>query len=158
MELIVAADRAGGIGKDGSMIYSLPEDLKRFKEITMGKTLVMGKGTFLSLPGQSPLPGRVNCVLSRHADDLQKQFPPGEFGPYFYSSIDKFLAQHDSENVICIGGGEIYRQLIPLCNKAFITEIHDERPADTFFHLQGEWKCIQREPREDFDFCLYIRK
>ena len=57
MELIVAVDQGGGIGLNGRLIYSLPEDLKRFKQITMGKTLVMGRGTFLSLPGQRPLPG-----------------------------------------------------------------------------------------------------
>lgn len=158
MELIVAADRAGGIGKAGGMIYSLPEDLKRFKAITMGKTLLMGRATFLSLPGQRPLPGRINCVLSRQAAKLQQRFPASEFGPFFYPSLEEFLADHGQDAVICIGGGEVYRLCMPLCDKAYVTEIHDTRDADTFFHLEGEWVCIQRETRDGFDFCIYHRQ
>ena len=158
MELIVAVDRAGGIGKNGGMLYSLPEDLKRFKEITMGKTLLMGRATFFSLPGQKPLPGRVNCVLSRRAYELQQQYPAGEHGPFFYRSMEEFLTAHRENDVMCIGGGEIYKLCMPLCDRAYVTEIHDSREADTFFHLDGEWVCMQREPRETFDFCIYQRR
>lgn len=157
MELIVAADRAGGIGIDGGMIYSLPEDLKRFKQITMGKTLVMGRGTFLSLPGQRPLPGRVNCVLSSRTQEMQAQYPAGEFGPFFYRSVEEFLAAHGDEDMMCIGGGNVYAQLMPMCTRAYVTEIHAQSPADTFFHLGDGWTCVRREKRDGFDFCIYER-
>lgn len=157
MELIVAADRAGGIGIGGGMIYSLPEDLKRFKQITMGKTLIMGRGTFLSLPGQKPLPGRINCVLSSRAEEMQARYPAGEFGPFFYRSVAEFLSAHGDEDVMCIGGGSVYAQLLPMCTRAYVTEIHAESEADTFFHIGKGWICEQREPRESFDFCIYRR-
>ena len=158
MELIVAVDQGGGIGLNGRLIYSLPEDLKRFKQITMGKTLVMGRGTFLSLPGQRPLTGRVNCVLSSRADEMQRRFPAGELGPFFFRSAEEFLAAHGSDDVICIGGGSVYRLFLPMCDTAYVTEIHDRREADTFFHLEGSWQCVQREEREGFDFCTYQRR
>jgi len=158
MELIVAVDQGGGIGLNGGLIYSLPEDLKRFKQITMGKTLVMGRGTFLSLPGQKPLPGRVNCVLSSRADEMQQQYPAGEFGPFFYRSAEEFLAAHGHDDVICIGGGSVYRQFLPVCDTAYVTEIHARSEADTFFHLDEGWTCVQREPRQNFDFCTYKRR
>lgn len=161
MELIVAVDAGGGIGLNGGMLYSIPEDLKRFRQLTMGKTLLMGRGTFFSLPGAKPLPGRKNCVLSRSAKHLQKQHPAGEDGPFFYENADEFFAAHAGEHVMLIGGGDVYAQLMHLCDTAYVTEIRAHSLADTFFHLDGEWKCIARESarnREpDFDFCVYRR-
>ncbi len=164
MELIVAVDRGGGIGREGRLLYHLPEDMKRFKRLTMGKTLLMGRETFLSLPGQRPLPGRANCVLSRHAEALRARFPAGADGPFFYSSIDAFLAARDADDVMVIGGESVYRQCLPLCDRAHVTEIHAEAEADRHFRLDGgEWRCVRREPGVDaadvrYDFCLYLRR
>lgn len=162
MELIVAADRAGGIGRNGCLLYSIPEDLKRFKQLTMGKTLLMGRGTFFSLPGRRPLPGRINCVLSRNAAQLQSQFPAGENGPFFYASVEDFLAVHGQEQIMLIGGGEVYRLCQPLCRRAHVTRIDAEAEADTFFHLDGEWECIARESgcggNPAYEFLTYARK
>lgn len=145
MELIVAADRDGGIGINGGMIYSLPEDLKRFKRITMGWTLLMGRDTFFSLPDRKPLPGRINCVLSRNAAALQAQYPPGADGPCFYPSLEAFLAEHGKERIMVIGGGEIYRLCLPMCRRAHITYIDASSPADVHFHLDEGWDLIARE-------------
>lgn len=163
MELIVAVDRGGGIGRDGRLLYHLPEDMRRFKQLTLGKILLMGRETFLSLPGQRPLPGRVNCVLSRSADALRGQFPAGADGPFFYPSIDAFLSERDAKRTMVIGGESVYRQLLPLCERAYVTEIDAASEADRRFCLDGEhWRCIRREPGAEsahipYDFCIYQR-
>lgn len=164
MELIVAVDRGGGIGKDGQLLYHLPEDMKRFRRLTMGKTLLMGRDTFLSLPGQRPLPGRVNCVLSHRAPELRERFPAGADGPFFYGSVEEFLTAHTDDAVIVVGGESVYRQLLPRCLRAHVTEIDAESDADRHFFLdKNEWICVRREPFRDdnlhicADFCIYER-
>lgn len=161
MELIVAVDEGGGIGRNGSMLYSIPEDLKRFKSITMGKVLLMGRGTFFSLPGRKPLPGRINCVLSRNAEALREMYPAGEWGPFFYPDEESFFAEHGDKSIMVIGGGEVYAQFMPMCSRAYVTEIGAKMPADAFFRLDGNWKCVAREPGNDpalhYDFCIYER-
>lgn len=163
MDLIVAVDRGGGIGLNGKLLYHLPEDLKRFKALTMGKTLLMGRNTFLSLPGQRPLPGRINCVLSRHSKAIQAQFPAGADGPFFYPTIDAFLSEHDARDVMVMGGESVYRQLLPMCTRAYVTEVGCTSRADRFFELDDKyWHCIQRESgievtHTPYDFCIYQR-
>lgn len=161
MELIVAVDRSGGIGKDGQLLYSIPEDLKRFKQITMGKTLLMGRATFESLPGKRPLPGRINCVLSRRAAEMQVNYPAGEFGPFFFSSLEEFLSAHPENGTMIIGGGEVYSLCLPFCTRAHVTKINDTADADTFFSLNEDWRCVAREPGESgdglYEFLTYAR-
>lgn len=164
MELIVAVDRCGGIGKDGQLLYHLPEDMKRFRRLTLGKTLLMGRDTFLSLPGQKPLPGRRNCVLSHSAPELQKLHPAGADGPFFYGSIEEFLGAHAGEAVVVIGGESVYQQLLAHCHRAYVTEIDAKSDADRHFSLdKDEWICVRREPYRDddlhisADFCIYER-
>lgn len=162
MELIAAIDRRGGIGKDGRLLYRLPEDMKRFRALTMDKVLLMGRETFLSLPGQRPLPGRRNCVLSRSAGQLRLRFPAKEDGPFFYESVEAVLAAHAPERIMVIGGESVYRQLLPMCSVAHITEIDAVSDADRFLHWpEAGWTCIRREPSASenprFAFCTYIR-
>lgn len=161
MELIVAVDKNGGIGFQGKLLYSIREDMKRFREITMHKTLLMGRATFESLPGAKPLPGRMNCVLTTRCEEMAQRYPAGEFGPFFYPCLDAFLEAHGKAEVMVIGGGEVYRQCLPLCTRAYITYIPAESPADTFFQLDEDWKCLRREIclTEDLhpEFCIFER-
>ena len=153
MKLIVHTDRNGGIGKDGKLLLHIPEDMQRFKSLTMGKTVVMGRKTLESLPGGKPLPGRRNVVLTRnksyHAD-----------GVTVCGSIDEIKAL-DGE-IFIIGGGEIYSQLIDECDTAYIKRSDFDGNADTFMPPLGdEWvlsECEEREYKEiRYKFETYIK-
>ena len=132
----VAKDRA--IGYQNKLIYWLPNDLKRFKALTTGHTIIMGRNTFLSLP-KGALPNRRNIVLSR----TQKDFP----GCDTYASLKEAL-QHcaPDEDVYIIGGASVYKQALPLANRLCLTEIDDTpAQADTFFPDYSEWHEVWRE-------------
>lgn len=125
--IIVAAARNGAIGRDGDMIWHLREDLRHFKAVTMGGTVIMGRKTWQSLP-KGALPGRRNVVVSR-----QKDFPtPGaELFPSLEEAIES--AAHDPA-VFIIGGAEIYRQSLPVATEVYLTRIDaDAADADAFF-------------------------
>jgi dihydrofolate reductase len=132
----VAKDRA--IGYQNKLIYWLPNDLKRFKALTTGHTIIMGRNTFLSLP-KGALPNRRNIVLSR----TQKDFP----GCDTYASLREAL-QHcaPDEDIYIIGGASVYKQALPLANRLCLTEIDDTpAQADTFFPDYSEWHEVWRE-------------
>ena len=126
MNLIVAADENWGIGKDGGLLTHLPGDLKYFKEKTTGKVVVMGRATLESLPGARPLPQRTNIILTRDAS-FQKE------GCIIVHSMQQLLtecAKYDPEDVMIIGGEQIYMQLIRQCERLFITKIFAGFDAD----------------------------
>lgn len=126
MNLIVAADENWGIGKDGGLLTHLPGDLKYFKEKTTGKVVVMGRATLESLPGARPLPQRTNIILTRDAS-FQKE------GCIIVHSMQQLLtecAKYDPEDVMIIGGEQIYMQLIRQCERLFITKIFASFDAD----------------------------
>ena len=129
MELIASADNNWGIGKDGGLLFTIPEDMRRFKQLTMGQIVVMGRATCLSLPHQRPLPGRENIVLSR-----DESFAPEGFT--VVRSRDEllaWLAEHGSgRRVMVMGGASLYEQLLPDCDTAHITRFFAEFPADRF--------------------------
>ncbi len=153
----VAKDRA--IGFQNKLIYWLPNDLKRFKALTTGHTIIMGRNTFLSLP-KGALPNRRNIVLSRSVS----AFP----GCDVYPSLDEALAHcAPDEDVYIIGGASVYQQALPLADRLCLTEIDDTpAQADTFFPpYQEEWKEAAREDHDAderhahrYAFVDYIRK
>ncbi|PKK38916.1 Dihydrofolate reductase [Clostridiaceae bacterium JG1575] len=127
LSIIVAASENNVIGRDGTLIWHLPSDLKRFKKLTMGKPMIMGRKTFQSLPGV--LPGREHIVLTQN-----KQFnSPNEKVRVIHSlgEIEPFMAS-PSESFI-IGGGELFRQILPYVDKIYLTRIHKSFEGDTFF-------------------------
>ena len=151
----VARNRA--IGYENKLIYWLPNDLKRFKTLTTGHTIIMGRNTFLSLP-KGALPNRRNIVLTRS----QKAFP----GCDVYTSLEEALAHCDKdEDVYIIGGASVYRQALPLADRLCLTEINDTpEKADTFFPPYDDWKEISREDHEkderheyEYSFVDYIK-
>lgn len=133
INIIVAIDARGAIGRGGDLLFHRRDDMRHFRDITMGNTLVMGRKTFESLPGGA-LPGRRNIVITRNngytAPDIET-----------VSSLAEALkaAEARGEDVMIIGGGEIYRQAMPLAQRLEITEIDTSAPdADTFFPEMGD--------------------
>ena len=132
----VAANRA--IGFENKLLYWLPNDLKRFKALTTGHTIIMGRRTFESLP-KGALPNRRNVVLSRTA----RQFP----GCDTYASLDEALAHTGKdEDVYIIGGASVYGQAMDIADRLCLTEVHDTpAEADAFFPDYGAWHETWRE-------------
>ena len=128
MNMIVAADKNWGIGKDGQLLTHLSGDLKYFKEKTMGKVVVMGRKTLESLPGGRPLPGRINVVLT--ADPQYEKE-----GCIIVRSIDELrskLSEYPCDSVMLIGGATLYNLFMEECRRLFITKIYAEFEADSF--------------------------
>lgn len=160
ISIIVAIAENGAIGLNNQLIYHISADMKRFKALTTGNTVIMGRKTFLSLP-KGALPNRRNIVLSRNPDNT---FP----GTETFTSIEEALAHcNDDEKIYVIGGAEIYRQAFPIADELNITLVHDTPPlADTFFPdiSNKEWKEVSREdlPPEEktpypYSFITYER-
>ena len=128
MDLIVAADRNWGIGKDGGLLASLPTDMKYFKEHTMGKVVVMGRRTLESLPGKRGLPKRINIVLTTDPDYEADRCE------IVHSEEELFekLSGYDPEDVMLIGGGAMYSKYYKLCDRLYVTKMDAELGADTF--------------------------
>ncbi|MDR0988555.1 MAG: dihydrofolate reductase [Prevotellaceae bacterium] len=142
LTLIAAIDRCNAIGYEGKLLFWLPDDLKRFKALTTGHTIVMGRRTFESFPNGA-LPNRRNVVLTSRADAHYA-------GAECYSSLDAALASCDSdEQVYIIGGESVYEQAMELADYIELTEIDAEAPeADAWFPIIDlmEWS---EESRED---------
>ena len=138
MTLILVADNDWAIGKNGDLLARLPADMKRFRETTTGHTVVMGRKTYESFP-KRPLPDRVNCVISRTVKELE--------GAEVFGSVEDFLeyAKGVQDEIFVIGGGEIYAQMLPYCNKALITRVFESFGGDTFFtniDALPDWKRV----------------
>ena len=145
ISIIVAIAENGAIGYKGDLVYHLSADLKRFKALTTGHTVLMGRKTFESLP-KGALPNRRNIVLTRTSGTI---FP----GTEVYSSFNDALANcSPDEKVYVMGGAQIYAQALPLAQELEITLIHDiPVMADTYFPdylADGSWKLISREDHD----------
>jgi dihydrofolate reductase len=126
ISIIVAVSEDWGIGKDNDLLWHISEDLKRFKRLTSGNTVIMGKRTWESLP-RRPLPGRKNIVLT---DDKTETI---ENAVTAYSIEDSLSKCEKNEEIFVIGGGSIYRQFMPLADRLYITHVHKKAPADIYF-------------------------
>ena len=126
MELIVAVYDDWGIGRDGTQPIALSADRKFFRETTRGAMVIAGRRTIADFPGQKPLPGRVNVAITRSA----KEIP----GFTVCESVEKAaeLAK-TADRAMVIGGGSIYKQMLPYCDTAYITKIHVTPESDTWF-------------------------
>ena len=145
MIAIVAVDKNWGIGKDGEQLIYIPEDLKRFKAFTTGNAIILGRKTMYTFPGSKPLKNRRNMILSRTPD-----FAPE--GGEVYPDLDSLMAQvTDPDNTYVVGGAMVYNTMIGQCDKAYITKIDAEYPADCWFpdldtdpawevEWEGEWQ------------------
>ena len=159
MELIVAVYDDWGIGKDGTQPVALSADRKFFRETTKGAMVIVGRRTVEDFPGRKPLPGRVNVVLTRSGAEL-----PGFTvctSPEEAAAIAK-----TAQRAMVIGGGSIYRQMLPLCDTAYVTKVRCTPESDTFFpdlDADPQWQLSQilqsgEENGIGYEMCLYRRK
>jgi dihydrofolate reductase len=145
--LVVAIADNGVIGKDGGIPWHISEDMKRFKALTLGHTIVMGRKTWDSLP-RKPLPGRVNVVVTRQADWHAE-------GAIAASSLGKATAG-TSGTVMVIGGAEIYERALPLASRIELTEVHKDFSGDARFELnRAGWHETAREEHKTADGLRY---
>jgi dihydrofolate reductase len=140
ISIIVAIAENNGIGKDNKLLWHIPADLKRFKKITTGHTVIMGRNTFYSLPG-GPLKNRRNIVIT---DNPADRFEGCEIVFSVEEAIDR--CDEHQENFV-IGGASVYRQFLPHANKLYLTLVNKSFEADTFFPEinRDEWHEISRE-------------
>ncbi|MCR4443088.1 MAG: dihydrofolate reductase [Peptococcaceae bacterium] len=132
MKAIVAVDMNWGIGFKGALLERIPEDMKRFKQLTMGKVVVMGRQTFESLPNKEPLTGRINIVLSTKANYINYINEGITVCPSL-SRLLQELKKYPADDVFVIGGEAVYKQLLPYCTEAHVTRIERTYEADRFF-------------------------
>lgn len=159
MNLIVCVDKNFGIGNNGELLFHIPEDMAFFKSKTIGKVVVMGKNTFLTLPDKKPLVDRVNIVLSSNAFSEQ-----GVIHCSIIDDLHNLLKDYNTDDVFIIGGQEVYEKLLPYCKKAFLTKVNTEKQADRFFPNiddMGNWELINTSKTQsykelEFYFCEYI--
>lgn len=149
ISIIVAIAQNNAIGKDNQLLWHIPADLKRFKLLTTGYTMVMGKRTFYSLPIR-PLPNRRSIVITDIADEVID-------GCTMAYSIEDAVEKmdHDKENFI-IGGGSVYRQFLPMAQQLYLTIVQKDFEADTFLEIDlSEWETIAREDHPDEELPYY---
>ncbi|MCX7774378.1 MAG: dihydrofolate reductase [Clostridia bacterium] len=125
--LLASADHNWGLGKDNKLLKRIPEDMKRFAQLTKGNLIIVGRKTLESFKDKKPLPERVNVVLSRDYDYTCE----GALMAHDMDELDKALSSYEGDVYVC-GGAAIYELLLPYCNKALITQIDGTFEADTF--------------------------
>jgi len=134
VEAIVAVDKNWGIGKDNDLLISIPDDMKHFVQVTTGKTIIMGRNTWDSLPVK-PLKNRKNIIITHSPSNIKKKYKiNGNVYPMTMKDVKKLLDDsNESEHYVIIGGGQIYKELLYYCDMIHVTKIHEEFNADTFF-------------------------
>ena len=159
MELIVAVYDDWGIGAEGTQPVALSADRKFFRETTRGATVIVGRKTIEDFPGRKPLPGRENVVLTTSNGEI-----PGF--TLCHSPEEALKLADQAERCMVIGGGSIYRQMLPYCDVAYVTKVHITPVSDTFFpnlDQDSHWFCDQilqsgEENGISYEMCLYKRK
>lgn len=157
MKAIVAVDKNWGIGKDNQLLFSIPQDMKFFRQTTLNKVVVMGAKTLMSFPNSNPLKNRINVVLSTKIkrDDC-----------VCVDSLDKLLSilsDYKSDDVFIIGGAKIYSQMLDYCDEVFVTKVDADGRADVFFPNLDEknnWQLVEKSERKEdngysFEFTKY---
>ena len=157
---IVAIASDGAIGRQGDLLCHMPADMKHFKEVTMGHSIIMGRKTFESFP-RRPLPGRQNIVITRNTG---WQYP----GATVAHSLEEAIATAETDTAFIIGGAQVYEQAMPLVEVLHLTLIHARwATADTFFPTidMKEWEEVEREHHAsdhrnayEFDFITLKRR
>ena len=158
MQAIVAVTEHWGIGKDGKLLFHIKGDLQRFRRLTLGRTVVMGRKTLESLPGGRGLPGRRNVVLTARRDYA----PMGAEAVHTVAEAARAAGAED----FCIGGAQTYRALLPWCQKVYVTKIFASAEADAFFpDLDSDpaWKKCYASPVHEeggvrYQFINYVRR
>ena len=156
--IIAAAGENNSLGKDNDLVWHLPDDFKRFKELTSGNYILMGRKTFETFP--KPLPNRKHLIITRQED---YQVPENCF---VFDTIQSAIDFTDNQDIWIIGGGEIYKQSMEIADRIELTRVHSDFEADTFFPEIGEeWELVSEEyhpvddrHKYDFTYLTYNRK
>ena len=159
MDAIVAVYDDWGIGRDGTQPIALSIDRKFFREMTRGAMVIVGRRTIDDFPGKKALPGRVNVALTRSDMEI-----PGFTVCHSPEEAAEFAKT--AEKAMVIGGGSIYRQMLPFCDRAYVTKVHVTPESDTFFpnlDKDANWELSEVLQSGDengisYEMCLYIRK
>ena len=162
MNIIVAVDKNWAIGKDNKLLVSIPADMKMFRQETTGKVVVMGRKTLESFPNGLPLKNRTNIVLTGNKDYNVKD-------AIIVHTVEELLEEikkYPSEEVYCIGGDSVYKQLLPYCDTAHVTKIDFAYEADSYFpnlDEKEEWEITADSDEQtyfdlEYAFLKYERK
>ena len=161
ISLVVAASTNNAIGKDNQLLWHLPNDLKFFKNTTWGMVVVMGRKTFEAV--NKPLPGRINIVITRQAGWTAE----GTVTATDLNDALKKAGETNCEEIFVIGGGEIYKQSMAICDKIYITRVHATLDGDTFFSEidESNWVLASNEDFEadakhaySYSFQVWVKK
>lgn len=153
ISMIVAVDEERAIGKDNRLLWNIPEDLKRFKELTTGHTVIMGENTYHSIG--RPLPNRTNIVVTLN----QSLTLPGCFVVFSIDEAFQVAKEKENEEVFVIGGASIYKQCLPLVERLYLTLVEGKHEADTFFPDYAEFQKVVSEEKgenEQYRYAYYI--
>ena len=149
MNAIVAVDLNWGIGYKGNLLQRIPEDMRFFKQMTLGKVVVMGRETFESLPGKEPLKGRTNIVLSKNKSFMKDSVT-------VCSSLNELfleLKKYNSNDIFVIGGESIYTQLLSYCAEAYVTKIGNNYISDKYFNnldKDNVWRLVSKSDMQNY--------
>ena len=158
ISIIVAVSKNNVIGLQGKLPWKLSHDLKRFKTVTMGKPVIMGRLTWESIG--KPLPGRKNIIITR-----QENFK-AERGFVVRSHEEAIHFANDAEEIMVIGGSQIYNLFLPMTDKLYLTRVYAELEGDTFFPeiMKNQWKSVYSKKHKatdldqyDYEFISYVR-
>ena len=152
MNALVAVDERGGIGKDNRLRFSIADDMKYFRQMTLDSVVVLGRRNLESFPGGKPLPRRRNIVLSETLE-------PGE-GYEVVRDLPALFAllKEEEQPVFVIGGGQVYRQLLPWCRKAYVTKMYRDFGGDVFFPDLDEdpdWLLVEAGEEREYEGLAY---
>lgn len=157
ISLIAAISTNRALGKNNDLIYKIPEDLKRFKELTSGHPIIMGRKTFESIG--RPLPSRTNIVVTRGKFFDYAQGKLEERGIIIVNSLEQALEKArkslGSEEIFIIGGGQIFEQAINLADKLYLTIVDDNPDADVYFPDYSEFKIVSESDKYDWQGLIY---
>lgn len=169
MNLIVAVDSNWGIGRQDRLLFRISEDMKHFRALTLGKTVVLGRRTLQTFPGGRPLEKRTNIVMTRSASFRAEP----ALVCHSLEELQSCLQGRNDDDVFVIGGASVYRQLLPFCRLAYVTKIHRGAEADCHFadlDSHPGWEMMSREDFHtsdgqitdvaapaslDYSFCIY---
>ncbi len=154
ISIIVAIAKNNVIGSRNDLPWYLPEDLKRFKQITTGHTIIMGRKTYESIIARlgKPLPNRINIVITSHPEDISAA------GVAAFKSLGEALqAHHDDAQIFVIGGARMFAEALPIADTLYVTHIDKEYPGDVFFPEVDwqQWQKIDQQQFNGFSFAEY---
>lgn len=157
---IAAVSKNWGIGKDNDLLFNIPEDKKFFRRNTLNNTVIMGRKTLQSLPNGKPFKNRRNIILSRDSDFVC------EGAEVCGSALEALKLVRKDEKVFIAGGGEVYREMLPYCDRVIITKVDASPEADAFFpnlDEDPEWVLINELDEIEFEglkfrYCIYLKK